>query len=88
MSLVQLPADGKPEKLNTSKPLSYDHRALEELFVQVLEPESLAIFLDEIEERYISYLLRYPDQPGVTAEHQVHYLRKLRKALEQVKRLA
>jgi hypothetical protein len=76
------------EKLESSiiQPFSGHPLApLEHLFQEHIDPQELSIYLEEIEINYISYLLRYPELPGQTVEHQIHYLRLLRKALGQVK---
>lgn len=72
-------------KLNETEELTFNYQALEILLTEHIDPQEMSIYLEEIETQYLSYLLRYPELPGQTAEHQIHYLRLLRKALSLVK---
>jgi|GEM_PF-2828455 len=76
---------GNTSQLNASKELTFDYQALQIFLTDHIDPQEMAIYLEEIETQYISYLLRYPEMPGETAEHQIHYLRTFRKALNLVK---
>ena len=63
----------------------YDLDPLYSFFSETIDAQEMSIYLEEIEIQYLSYLLRYPELPGQTAEHQIHYLRQLRKAIRKVK---
>tara|TARA_R110002020_G_scaffold151410_1_gene328430 strand:+ start:121 stop:366 length:246 start_codon:yes stop_codon:yes gene_type:complete len=73
-----------PETQNSTVLINYSLEPLSSFFSDTIDPQEMAIYLEEIETQYLSYLLRFPELPGQTAEHQIHYLRRFRKALSKV----
>lgn len=62
-----------------------DLRPVEDFFLNEVGPEFMIPALLEIEERYLTYILRDAERTGGDgADEQLYYLRSLRKALQRV----